>query len=67
MIAALASMFAMIFMLFFDSILSNRLKDNFGVSEKESGYFFALGAFCYAFSSPFVGMLCKVMPRKYVT
>ena len=67
MIAALASMFAMIFMLFFDSILSERLKTKFGIGENESGYIFALGAFCFAFSSPFVGMLCKVIPRKYVT
>lgn len=33
MVAAVASMFAMIFMLFYDSILSERLKKSYGVGE----------------------------------
>jgi predicted MFS family arabinose efflux permease len=67
MIAAVASSFAMIFMLFFDSILSTRLEKAYGVLPSTSGYIFALGAFCFAFASPFVGLLCKVIQRKYVT
>ena len=61
MIAAVSSVFAMIFMLFFDSILANRLLNKFQIPVHESGYIFALGAFAYAVSSPFVGMLCKVV------
>jgi MFS family permease len=61
MIAAVASCFAMIFMLFFDSILSARLKENYDVEEKTTGFIFALGAFCFALASPFVGLLCKVI------
>jgi predicted MFS family arabinose efflux permease len=67
MVAAVASCFAMIFMLFFDSILSQRLKAAYDIGEAQAGYIFALGAFCFAFGSPFVGLLCKVIQRKYVT
>ena len=66
MLAIVASIFAMIFMLFFDSILSLRLVA-LNLNPDYIGYVFALGAFLYALSAPFVGMLCRIIPRRYVT
>ena len=42
MLALTASMFAMVFMLFFDSILSDRLTYEMGVSDKVVGMIFCL-------------------------
>lgn len=67
MMASISSMFSMIFMLFFDSILSDHLKYEQKVDENAIGYFFALVCLTYAISSPFIGMLTKVIDRKYVT
>ena len=78
--ASVSSMFSMIFMLFFDSILSDHLKYEQDVNENSIGkqpivliinnylgYFFALVCLTYAISSPFIGYLTKFIDRKYVT
>lgn len=67
MTAIVSSMFAMIFMLFYEPVLSNYLINEFGVSENVVGYYFSIGCFTYAFASPCVGMLCSRIPRRYVT
>jgi MFS family permease len=64
--AALSATCAMVFMLFFDSILSLRLEE-MGVPENDIGYVFAIGCFTYALSSPVVGYLCKKFPGRVVT
>lgn len=67
MTAIISSMFAMIFMLFYEPVLSNYLIHNFGVSDNVVGYYFSIGCFTYAFASPFVGIMCARIPRRYVT
>lgn len=67
MTAIISSMFAMIFMLFYEPVLSKYLTDHFDVSENVVGYYFSIGCFTYAFASPFVGLLCSRIPRRYVT
>lgn len=67
MTAIISSMFAMVFMLFYEPVLSNYLIHNFGVSENVVGYYFSIGCFTYALASPCVGMLCSRIPRRYVT
>lgn len=57
LIAALSATFALMFMLFFDSILSIRLID-LGVNEDYIGYIFSVACFCYALSAPIAGYLC---------
>lgn len=58
---------AMIFMLFFNAILSEHLKNHFGLETDECGYVMALGALFYAVTSPLVGVIFKGIPRRYVT
>lgn len=65
LIAALSAMFTMMFMLFFDGILSLRLID-LGVNEDNVGYIFAIGPFCYSFSAPFAGYVCKFFKRRNI-
>jgi MFS family permease len=67
MTAIISSMFAMVFMLFYEPVLSKYLTDHFGVSENVVGYLFSIGCFTYAFASPFVGLMCSRVPRRYVT
>lgn len=64
--AIISAIFAMIFMLFFDAILSVRL-EYMGVADKNIGFIFALGPFCYAISAPFIGLLCKRLTSRYIT
>ena len=58
MTAIVSSMFAMIFMLFYEPVLTNYLHDSYGLDKAYFGYILAIGCFTYAFASPFVGMLC---------
>ena len=67
MTAIISSMFAMVFMLFYEPVLANYLIENFGVSENVVGYYFSIGCFTYALASPCVGILCSKVPRRYVT
>lgn len=67
MMAIVSAMFAMMFMLFFDGILTMHLISDMDINENEAGYFFALICATYAFSSPFVGMLAQFVPRKWLT
>ena len=55
----------MIFMLFFDSILSVRLI-KLGVSENKIGLVFGLASLIYMISSPLVGILCKYIDKRFV-
>jgi hypothetical protein len=64
--AIIASIFAMIFMLFFDAILSVRLQQ-MGVEEKNIGFIFALLPMFYALAAPFVGLLCRKVRTMFVT
>ena len=64
--ASISSIFAMIFMLFSDTIYSNYLI-SVGVSENYIGYFFALMCAVYAIFSPIVGVLCKYIPKIVLT
>lgn len=57
---------SMICLLFFESTLADYLKDNFGISPKENGLIFAIPCLFYAGSSPFVGMLTKIMQRRLI-
>jgi hypothetical protein len=66
LIAVLSATFAMIFMLFFDSMLSLRLKE-MGVPENDIGFIFAGACFIYAVFSPVTGYLCKYIQRKCIT
>ena len=67
MTAIISSMFAMIFMLFYEPVLANYLINHYGVSKDVVGYYFSIGCFTYALASPFVGLLCAKIPRRYVT
>jgi hypothetical protein len=57
MMAILSAIFAMMFMLFFDGILTMHLISDMDVNENAAGYFFALICATYALSSPFVGII----------
>jgi MFS family permease len=67
MTAVVSSMFAMVFMLFYEPVLSNYLIKSFDVSENVVGYYFSIGCFTYALASPCVGLICSRVPRRYVT
>jgi MFS family permease len=67
MTAIISSMFAMVFMLFYEPVLSKYLEQEHKVSENVVGYYFSIGCFTYAFASPCVGILCSKIPRRYVT
>ena len=66
MMCAVSSIFAMIFMLFMDTILSNYLIDEMKVDENYVGYFFALPCLIYTISCPIVGYATKFVPRLYL-
>lgn len=65
-IACVSSIFAMIFMNFYDSIYSNYLISA-GISKDYIGYFFTLVCAVNAIFSPIVGYLCKFIPKPYLT
>jgi MFS family permease len=68
MTAIISSMFAMIFMLFYEPVFTNYIAVHQGWVSKDSvGYCLAIGCFTYAFASPLVGVLCSKVPRRYVT
>ena len=77
MMATVSAVFAMIFMLFFDSILTIYLISELKIGENSAGkindiynntgYFFALICATYALSSPFVGILTAFAPLRWLT
>lgn len=68
MTAIVSSMFAMIFMLFYEPVFTNYIAVNRGwVAKDNVGYCLAIGCFTYAFASPLVGVLCSKIARRYVT
>ena len=66
LMACISSIFAMIFMLFYDTILSDHLI-YLGVSESVIGYVFALGCLVYAIFCPIVGHLANHVPKIFLT
>jgi hypothetical protein len=66
MVAIILSIFAMIFMLFFNSILSLKLHF-FNVLDQNIGYVFSLGCCSYALSSILVLKILNYVPARYLT
>eukprot|EP00347_Sterkiella_histriomuscorum_P004444 403360434 len=66
MMASISSIFAMIFMLFYDTILSDQLLE-IGVSKNLVGYMFGLMSLIYTLSSPIAGWLCQKLKKIYIT
>lgn len=64
--AIISSMFAMVFMLFANSILSVQL-EKMGVPDKNIGFIIALGALTYAVTSPLIGVIFKRIATRYIT
>ena len=67
MVTICSAAIAMIFMLFFNAILSEHLIAAYGLAEDQCGYIMALGALFYALASPMVGVIFNGVPRRYVT
>lgn len=68
MTAIISSMFAMIFMLFYEPVFTNYLAVTQKWVDKDNvGYCLAIGCFTYAFASPLVGVLCSKIKRRYIT
>lgn len=67
MMALISAIFAMMFMLFFDGILTMHLISDMDVGENSAGYFFGLICATYAMSSPFIGILATIFPRRWLT
>lgn len=78
MLAVVSSTIAMVFMLFYNGILSVELTTHMGVDGDNvgkhtsllilsTGYIFALGALMYALSSPLVSIVFRGLPRRYIT
>ena len=67
MVTVCSAAIAMVFMLFFNAILSDHLVHNYGLEADQCGYIMALGALFYAVASPLVGVIFKDIPRRYVT
>ena len=67
MVTIVSAAMAMVFMLFFNAILSDHLIHAYGLEEDQCGYIMALGALFYAVSSPLVGVIFDGVPRRYVT
>jgi hypothetical protein len=65
-VAVVSGMVGVIFMFFYDSILTEHL-GKIGVDEKDSGFFFGLISFVYILSSLLVGYLCRFIKRRYIT
>jgi MFS family permease len=66
MMASISSIFAMIFMLFTDTIFSN-YAISIGVSDQYIGYIFAMPCLVYTICAPMVGILCKYIRKMYLT
>jgi sugar phosphate permease len=66
-IAVASAIAAMIFMLFFESILSEHLDQNMHINSDYLGYFFALLCISYGLSAFLVVWLSKKMKRRYLT
>jgi predicted MFS family arabinose efflux permease len=67
MISVISAGLAMVFMLFFNAILSEHLNDSYKLEPDQCGYIMALGALFYAVASPLVGIVFHGVPRRYVT
>lgn len=68
MISVLSAALAMVFMLFFNAILSEHLSEPpYNLAADQCGYIMALGALFYAVASPLVGVIFNGVPRRYVT
>ena len=67
MVTVCSAAIAMVFMLFFNAILSDHLVHAYGLAPAQCGYIMALGALFYAVTSPLVGVLFGGIPRRYVT
>jgi uncharacterized membrane protein len=65
--AIVSGVLAMIFMLFFDSILTVHLINDMKINENTVGYYFALICATYAISSPFVRCLTAIFPLHWLT
>lgn len=59
MTAIVASMFAMIFMLFYEPIFTPYIIEEYGWKEDDVGFLLVIGCFTFAFGSPIVGLLCS--------
>jgi hypothetical protein len=77
MMASISSVISMVFMLFYDTILSDQLLD-IGVNKNLIGiksifrliilgYLFGLICLIYTISSIFVGWLCNKIPKIFIT
>jgi MFS family permease len=66
MMASVSSIFAMIFMLFIDTIFSNYLL-SIHVNENYIGYIYAAPCGIYAVMAPLVGKLCEYVDKIYLT
>ena len=66
MIACFSAIVGMAIMLFIDPIFSKYLI-SIGFSEDYIGFAFAVRCMAYTASAPFVGMLCKILPKIYLT
>ena len=56
----------MIFLLFFNSIIGDHLHAKFEIDSRDAGFFMALGALTYAFTSPFIDKVFHNVPRRYI-
>ena len=61
----ITSIFALIILLFFNSILSVALVDKFNVDPSYIGYLFAMACFVYTISSVIVYKLCIDIDGRY--
>eukprot|EP00347_Sterkiella_histriomuscorum_P005636 403355840 len=66
MMASISSIFAMIFMLFYDTILSDQLIE-VGLDKNLVGYLFALICLVYTLCSPIVGHFSQKIKKIYIT
>lgn len=66
MMAAMSAIFAMIFMLFMDTIFSNYLL-SIGVGEDYLGYIFAIPSLLYVIFAPIAGYYSNKIPKIYMT
>lgn len=67
MMSIASAMFAMMFMLFFDGILTMHLISDLDVGENSAGYFFGLICATYALSSPFVAVFLTFISRQWLS
>ena len=77
LVAFIITVFGIIFMIFFESIFSLRLKemgveeDMIGISTAiliyYIGLYFAFGSLAYALTAPAIGVLCRHVEKIYIT